>query len=276
MVTRMPRCRSDRDASALRQVTADLPAGFSALWMETTDIRLSCGMEPFDAQPDAADQLCRLLSCAPDSYRRVELVRVRLGLGSGSQSGLRSGSDQGQVRVTDGVRHNAHASEQHYQTPAMSRWCRSVAAVLPAVYRPRRSALRRVVSPTQRVSIASPALCWDPVGIAHHSVFFIPSHVFTLNAVDCCQPACGCACRELRLGPSLTASGQAAAQYQLGVELTWQIGTRGTPERVRQDSVVAMGGGVDGIARELDRVAAGHGLTVCVPDSRQYIKLSRA
>ena len=61
----------------LVQVTTDLPAGFSALLMEATDVRLSCGMEPFDAQPDAADQLCRLLSCAPDSYRRVQLCDLR-------------------------------------------------------------------------------------------------------------------------------------------------------------------------------------------------------
>ena len=53
------------------QVVTDLPAGFSALWMDTTAVRITCGMEPFDAQPDAADQLCRLLSCAPASYRRV-------------------------------------------------------------------------------------------------------------------------------------------------------------------------------------------------------------
>ncbi len=72
MLARVPRFSgSDWGASALLQVTTDLPAGFSALWMETTDIGLSCGMEPFDAQPDVADQLCRLLSCAPDSYRRA-------------------------------------------------------------------------------------------------------------------------------------------------------------------------------------------------------------
>ena len=53
------------------QATTKLPAGFSALWMETAAVRISCGLDPFCRQPDAADQLCRLLSCAPASYRRA-------------------------------------------------------------------------------------------------------------------------------------------------------------------------------------------------------------
>ena len=55
-----------------------MPDGFSALWMETAVVKLSCGTETFNAQPDAADLLCRLLSRAPDSYRRVQRVLDRL------------------------------------------------------------------------------------------------------------------------------------------------------------------------------------------------------
>ncbi len=63
------------------------------------------------------------------------------------------------------------------------------------------------------------------------------------------------------------------------MELTWQLAAPERwgyiEERARQDTHVVMEGGVAGIARELDRVAAGHGLTVSVPDSRQYVMLSR-
>lgn len=60
------------------QATTDLPAGFSALWMETAVVKLSCGTQTFDAQPDAADQLCCLLSCAPASYRHVRSANCAL------------------------------------------------------------------------------------------------------------------------------------------------------------------------------------------------------
>ena len=56
---------------AYLQVRTNLPAGFGALRMETASIRLSCGMDPFYEEPSAAAQLCRLLSCAPDSYRHA-------------------------------------------------------------------------------------------------------------------------------------------------------------------------------------------------------------
>ena len=42
--------------------------------METGVLKLSCGTETFDGQPNVADRLCRLLSCAPASYRRVRSV----------------------------------------------------------------------------------------------------------------------------------------------------------------------------------------------------------
>lgn len=34
-------------------------------------VKLSCGTETFDAQPDAADLLCRLLSCARQLQARA-------------------------------------------------------------------------------------------------------------------------------------------------------------------------------------------------------------
>jgi len=60
----------------LLQVVTDLPAGFSTLLMETEAVHISDGgmspvMRPADSYPDAANQLCRLLSCAPASYRRA-------------------------------------------------------------------------------------------------------------------------------------------------------------------------------------------------------------
>ncbi len=58
----------------------DLPEGFGTLWMETAGIYVNYGTEPFgpEWQPDAADQLCRLLSYAPDSYRHVAVLRPPL------------------------------------------------------------------------------------------------------------------------------------------------------------------------------------------------------
>ncbi len=43
-------------------------------------VRISCGLERFHKQPDAAEQLCRLLSCAPASYRRVLALAFLYGL----------------------------------------------------------------------------------------------------------------------------------------------------------------------------------------------------
>ncbi len=87
-------------------------------------------------------------------------------------------------------------------------------------------------------------------------------------------------CRELRLGPPPTAPAVASERYQLRVELEWQPAApaRSDVERGRpwQDSVVTLEGGVDGIARNLDRVAGGHDLLVSVPVSRRFIILSRA
>ena len=60
------------------------------------------------------------------------------------------------------------------------------------------------------------------------------------------------------------------------MELTWQLAVQSAPEqRVRQDSVTTLEGGVEGIAEALDRHAGGHGLTVRVGDSRQHVVLSR-
>ncbi len=59
-------------ANALPQVVTDLPAGFGTLVMETEEIHISSGdMRLVDKQPTAAEQLCKLLSCAPASYRRA-------------------------------------------------------------------------------------------------------------------------------------------------------------------------------------------------------------
>ena len=60
---------------AVPQMVSDLPEGFSTLGLETDVIYFNCGSEPFgpEWQPDAAEQLCRLLSCAPDSYRHVAI-----------------------------------------------------------------------------------------------------------------------------------------------------------------------------------------------------------
>ena len=85
--------------------------------------------------------------------------------------------------------------------------------------------------------------------------------------------------RELRLGPPLTAPALASEQYELRVELTWLLvaseRSAHVAERTRRSTRVVMEGGVVGIARVLGRIAMGHRLTVSVPDSRQYILLSR-
>jgi len=218
-------------------VTTDLPDGFSALWMETTDIGLSCGMEPFDAQPDAADQLCRLLSCAPDSYRR----------GRGANCTCRR--------------------PQHVMASCRPLQCGRPAAAPTKIHE---DMMFRMLQSSKTTQAWAGHTSCVPRGT---SVLQSIPRILFRQVVS--QPTCGCARRELRLGPSATAPAGAADQYQLGVELTWQIGTRGTPERVQQDTHVVMGGGIAGVARELDRVAAGHGLTVSVPDSRQHITLSR-
>ena len=59
-------------ANMLLQVFSTLPTkGFSSLWMEVTVLHLWTGWEPSEREPDAAGQVCRLLSCAPATYRRV-------------------------------------------------------------------------------------------------------------------------------------------------------------------------------------------------------------
>ncbi len=50
----------------------DLPDRFTTLRLETHKLRLSCGSEVLAGQQFAADQLCRMLSCAPRSYRRAK------------------------------------------------------------------------------------------------------------------------------------------------------------------------------------------------------------
>ena len=60
-------------SDTLPQVVTDLPAGFSTLLMETEAMHICSGdMRLVDRQPTAAEQLCKLLSCAPDSYRRAD------------------------------------------------------------------------------------------------------------------------------------------------------------------------------------------------------------
>ena len=90
---------------------------------------------------------------------------------------------------------------------------------------------------------------------------------------------CGHVRRELRLGPPIATPALASEQYELRVELTWLRVAPGPPghaaERTRHTNEVFMEGGVVGIAWELAGVATDHGLTVTVPESRQYIMLLR-
>lgn len=83
--------------------------------------------------------------------------------------------------------------------------------------------------------------------------------------------------RELRLGPPIATPALASELYEL--RLTWlrvAPGRRGhAAECTRHNTEVFMEGGVVGIAWELAGVATDHGLTVTVPENRQYIMLSR-
>jgi hypothetical protein len=70
------------DERSMPAETADLPAGFRALWLRTSCIELvsSVGFtrgEEFGIDPaidvDVAKELCRFLGSAPDSYREFRL-----------------------------------------------------------------------------------------------------------------------------------------------------------------------------------------------------------
>ena len=66
----------------------------------------------------------------------------------------------------------------------------------------------------------------------------------------------------------------AAAQYELGVRISWQRRTESSTERY-QDRELVIKGGVEGIADALAQPAAKHGLTVSMQDSGRHVVLSR-
>jgi len=65
----------------------------------------------------------------------------------------------------------------------------------------------------------------------------------------------------------------AAAQYELGVRISWQRRTELSTEHKEKEMVIK--GGIKGIADALAQSAADHGLTVGMQNNNRHVVLSR-